>query len=86
MFGIRRATKEFCVTLREISDEHSRLKAENERLRELALKNWYIALSEREALRAHDIYSDGGTYMAALDDAIAAVKDRMRKLGIEVNA
>jgi len=35
MFGIRRATKEFCATLREISDEYSRLKVENDKLREL---------------------------------------------------
>lgn len=32
MFVVRRATKEFCATIREISDENSRLKAENERL------------------------------------------------------
>lgn len=35
MFGVRKATKEFCATLREISDENSRLKAENAKLREL---------------------------------------------------
>lgn len=55
------------------------------KLKELALKNLYIALSERDALRAHDIDPDGGTYMAALDDEIATAKDRMRELGIEVD-
>lgn len=35
MFGVRKATKEFCATLREILDENSRLKAENAKLREL---------------------------------------------------
>lgn len=32
MFGVRKATKEFCATIREISDENSHLMAENERL------------------------------------------------------
>lgn len=36
MFGVRRATKELCATLREILDENSRLKDENAKLREFA--------------------------------------------------
>lgn len=71
------------VTANQLAKIASGLKAENAKLRELVLKNWYIALSEREALRAHDIDPDGGTYMAALDDEIATAKDRMRELGIE---
>jgi hypothetical protein len=62
-----------------------RLEAENAKLRELVSKNWYIALSAREALRAHDIDPDGGTYMAALDDEIATAKYSMHELGVEVD-
>jgi len=64
--------------------DNKRLHEENAKLRELALKNWHIALSEREALMVHGVDPDGGTYMAALDDEIATAKERMRELGIEL--
>ena len=54
------------------------------KLRELVIKNWHIALSERNLLREHKIDPDGGTYVTALDDEIATAKDHMSKLGIEV--
>ena len=54
------------------------------KLRELVIKNWHIALSERNVLREHKIDPKGGTYIAALDDEIATAKDHMSKLGIEV--
>ena len=70
------------------SEQLEELELENAKLRELALKNWYIALSEYEALTALNIYDicpDGIAYMAALDDKIITAKDCMRELGIEVS-
>ena len=74
--------KEMHPNVEEVHDIQA-LRLENAKLRELVLKNWYIALSERDALRANDIDPDGGTYMTALDDEIATAKGRMRELGIE---
>lgn len=60
------------------------LKAENERLRELVRMNWFIALSEREALRIHRVDPDGGAYITALDETIDEARATMQELGIEV--
>lgn len=83
---LRRARMEIDLlkTLRDgFKADAQKYKAENAKLRELVLKNWYIALSEHEALRAHGIDPDGGTYIAALDEEICKAKDMMRELGIE---
>lgn len=50
------------------------------KLRELVLKNWYITLSEREALRK---YKCDEAYISSLDEEIGNAKAEMRELGIE---
>lgn len=49
MFGVRKASKEFAVALREILDENSRLKAENAKLRDFARSAWQV-LTHNEPL------------------------------------
>ena len=57
---------------------------ENAKLRELARMNWFIALSEREALRIHGVDPDDGAYITALDETIDEARATMQELGIEV--
>lgn len=57
------------------------LREENAKLRELVLKNWYIMLSEREALRKHECDE---AYISSLDEEIGKAKAKMRELGMEV--
>lgn len=61
-------------------DYHS----ENAALRELARTNWFIALSERDALRIHGVNPDGGAYITALDATMDESRETMQHLGIEV--
>jgi hypothetical protein len=60
------------------------VRAENDRLRELARRNWFIALSERDALRIHGVNPDDGAYITALDETIDEARATMQELGIEV--
>lgn len=66
------------------SDE--RLREENAKLRELVRRNWYIAASEREALRVHEVNPDDGAYIHALDETMAEARLDMSKVGVEVDA
>lgn len=61
-------------------DYHS----ENVELRVLARKNWFVALSERDALRIHGVDPDDGTYIKVLDMAMDESRATMRELEIEV--
>lgn len=56
---------------------------ENAKLRELVLKNWYIMLSEREALRKHKCDE---AYISSLDEEIGKAKAKMRELGMEIES
>lgn len=64
------------------------LNAENFKLRELARKNWHIAMSERytlDSVRAYDNMSmDPEEYVKAIDTELDKARSRMCELGIEV--
>ena len=59
-------------------------RVENAALRESVRTNWYLAMSEREALRTHGVDPDDGTYITALDKAMDEARGIMSDLGIEV--
>lgn len=80
MFGIRRATEEFCATLREISDENSRLKAENDELRN-ALKALMIG-TNAELCAGRD-YPNCKECSMHRDRVSCTVTDAMRLLGCD---
>lgn len=93
MFGVRKATKEFCATLREILDENSRLKAENAKLRELVRDMYKTVKSDDETfadlrkIAIDELYVDFiGNYDRTLgiDGFAPMFKERMKELGIEV--
>ena len=62
---------------------NARFKAENAKLRALVHKNYYLTVSEREALR--QARYDDDTYLKALDAEIMNAKNQMSELGIEVD-
>jgi len=82
MFGIRRATKEFCATLREISDENSRLKAENAKLKELVSDMF----EEIESGGFDPMVERHGNSTVYYDEDLSwrvGIRERVRELGIE---
>ena len=87
MFGIRRATKEFCATLREISDENSRLMAENAKLREQGERLFDKTLelsTENDRLREL-LQRTWNVFHDATGREFDAVKRDLREFGVEVN-
>lgn len=79
---------DYVITLRAdingFADEVKALEKENAKLRVLARTNWFVALSERDALRIHGVDPDGGAYIRALDMTMDESRATMRELGIEV--
>ena len=72
-----------------LASENVDLRMENAKLRKLARKNWYIAMSERKALRIMDQHPDEegyGDYIETLDAVITEAKAYMLELGIEVDS
>lgn len=59
------------------------LEEENDKLRALVHKNYYLTVSGREALR--QARYDDDTYLKALDAEIMNAKNQMSELGIEVD-
>lgn len=83
---------DYVITLRAdingFADEVKALEKENAKLRELARKNWHIAMSERytlDSVRAYDNMSmDPEEYVKAIDTELGKARSRMCELGIEV--
>jgi hypothetical protein len=65
--------------------ERDKREAENEKLRELARKNWFIALSERDALRIYGVDPVEENYFTVLDKEMSKSRATMQELGIEVD-
>lgn len=76
------------LTANELAKIAGDLNAENFKLRELARKNWHIAMSERytlDSVRAYDNMSmDPEEYVKAIDTELGKARSRMCELGIEV--
>lgn len=96
MFGVRKASKEFAVALREILDENSRLKAENEKLKKAAerdadvLESLNISLEESQAenakLREYAEWLEDWAFSGFLTKDIEfQIEMKRRELGIGVD-
>lgn len=87
MFGVRRATKEFCTTLREILDENSRISAENAELRDLVRTmmqffedgDWCDKCDHARECDSEEQYEDDCLMRFVF-------RDRMHELGIEAES
>ena len=72
-----------------IADQLNELELNNEKLKELLLRCWFVMLSEREALKSLESSLDStyidSTYINTLDTAIMGIKCDILNSGIVTN-